>query len=237
MDNLYYFFNKIIMIELKNKYQQVVNKKKRTITKMIIIGITGSIGMGKTTISSMLKFLNVPIFDSDEEVRKILEKNKTVLNKIQKIWPDVVSLKKGQKKIDKFSLGNKIFEKKKSRKLLEEIIHPIVKKQRLQFIHKYHKSRIVGLDVPLLYETKMNEICDFIFLVNTSKKNQQRRVLKRPKMTKEKFDLINSAQWSYDKKKQKKPFIINTSFGKLFSFIQVLIYIVIIIANRKVKSD
>ena len=222
------------MIELKNEYQQVVNRKKNTI--MIIIGITGSIGMGKTTISSMLKFFNIPIFDSDDEVRKILEKDKKVLEKIQYIWPDVVSIKKEQKKIDKFSLGNKIFQEKKNRKKLEDIIHPIVKENRMKFIHKYHKSKIVGLDVPLLYETKTNEICDFIFLVNTNKKIQQRRVLKRPKMTKEKFDLINNAQWSYEKKKQKKPFVINTSFGKLFSFIQVLLYIVIIITIRKVKK-
>ena len=203
---------------------------------MIIIGITGSIGMGKTTISSMLKFLNIPIFDSDKEVKRVL-KNETVIDKIQRIWPDVVSLKMEQKKIDKFSLSNKIFENKKNRKLLEGIIHPIVKEKRVQFIEKYHKSSIVGLDVPLLYETKTDKICNYIFLVNTSKKIQEKRVLKRPKMTKEKFELINNAQWSYEKKKKMKPFIINTSFGKLYSFIQVLIYLVIIITNRKAKSE
>ena len=56
-------------------------------------------------------------------------------------------------------------------------------------------------------------------------------------MTKEKFDLINNAQWSYEKKKKMKPFIINTSFGKLYSFIQVLIYLVIIITNRKARNE
>ena len=203
---------------------------------MIIIGITGSIGMGKTTISSMLKFLNIPIFDSDEEVKRVLN-NDLVIDKIQRIWPEVISLNMEQKKIDKFLLGNKIFENKKNRKLLEGIIHPIVKEKRVQFIHEYHKSGIVGLDVPLLYETKTNEICDYIFLVNTSKKIQQRRVLKRSKMTKEKFELINNAQWSYEKKNKMKPFVINTSFGKLYSFIQVLIYLVIIITSRKAKSE
>ena len=203
---------------------------------MIIIGITGSIGMGKTTISSMLKFLNIPIFDSDKEVKRVLN-NEIVIDKIQRIWPEVVSLKMEQKKIDKFSLSNKIFENKKNRKLLEGIIHPIVKEKRVQFIHEYYKSSIVGLDVPLLYETKTSEICNYIFLVNTSKKIQQRRVLKRPKMTKEKFELINNAQWSYEKKKKMKPFVINTSFGKLFSFFQVLIYLAIIITNRRAKSE
>ena len=80
---------------------------------MIIIGITGSIGMGKTTISAMLKFLNIPIFDSDEEVKMILEENEIVIDKIQEIWPDVVSLEMQKKKINKVSLGNKIFKEKK----------------------------------------------------------------------------------------------------------------------------
>ncbi len=204
---------------------------------MIIIGITGSIGMGKTTISSMLKFLNIPIFDSDKEVKMILEKNEIVIDKIQRIWPDVLELNMGQKGINKSSLGEKIFKNKKNRKLLEKIIHPIVKEKRSQFIQKNDQSRIVGLDVPLLYETKTNEICNFIFLVNTSKKIQQKRVLKRPNMTKEKFDLINNAQWNYDKKKKMKPFVINTSFGKLFSLFQMLIYLLIIITKPKSNDD
>ena len=104
---------------------------------MIIIGITGSIGMGKTTISSMLKFLNIPIFDSDKEVKRVLN-NEIVIDKIQRIWPEVVSLKMEQKKIDKFSLSNKIFENKKNRKLLEGIIHPIVKEKRIQFGITHH---------------------------------------------------------------------------------------------------
>lgn len=203
---------------------------------MIVIGITGSIGMGKSTISSMLKFFKIPIFDSDKEVKRILEKNELVIGKIQRTWPDVVFLEKEQKKINKVFLGNKIFSNKRNRELLEKIIHPIVNEKRVQFIHEHYKSKIIGLDVPLLYETKTNEICNFIFLVNTSKKIQQRRVLKRPKMTKEKFNCINNAQWSYEKKKKKKPFIINTSFGKIFSFIQVLLYLTIIITYQKVKN-
>ena len=65
---------------------------------MIIIGITGSIGMGKTTISSMFRFLNIPVFDSDKEVKEILEKNKEVKEKIADIWPEtIVSFKKKKK--------------------------------------------------------------------------------------------------------------------------------------------
>ena len=203
---------------------------------MRVIGITGSIGMGKTTISSMLKFFNIPIFDSDKEVKNILECDKTVLFQIQKIWPEVISSELNQEKINKLALADKIFKSKKDRVLLEKIIHPLVKQKRTQFIENHSNSKFVGLDVPLLYETKTNEICDVVFLVRTSKKIQQKRVLKRANMTKERFELINRAQWNYEKKKKLNPFIIETSFGKFLSFIQVIIYLIIII-NRKENSD
>ena len=203
---------------------------------MKVIGITGSIGMGKTTISSMLKFFNIPIFNSDKEVKNILECDKTVLFQIQKIWPEVISSELNQEKINKLALADKIFKSKKDRVLLEKIIHPLVKQKRTQFIRNHSNSKFVGLDVPLLYETKTNEICDVVFLVKTSKKIQQKRVLKRANMTKERFELINSAQWNYEKKKKLNPFIIETSFGKFLSFLQVIIYLIIII-NRKENSD
>ena len=65
---------------------------------MIIIGITGSIGMGKTTISSMFKLLKIPVFDSDKQVKEILENNSNVINQVYKLWPDTVILSKNQKK-------------------------------------------------------------------------------------------------------------------------------------------
>ena len=79
---------------------------------MIIIGITGSIGTGKTTVSKMLQILNIPVFDSDKKVKEILDKNHLVINKISKIWPEVISTNEMQRKINKVVLGNKIFENK-----------------------------------------------------------------------------------------------------------------------------
>ena len=83
---------------------------------MIIIGITGSIGMGKTTVSKMLKILKIPVFDSDRAVKEILEKNNVIIDKISKIWPESILLHQKQKKINKNALGNKIFESNKDRK-------------------------------------------------------------------------------------------------------------------------
>ena len=101
---------------------------------MIIIGITGSIGMGKTTVSKMLRILKIPVFDSDKKVKEILEKNYDIIEKISKIWPESISFNQKQKKINKVVLSNKIFKSKKERKKLEKIIHPLVKEERKSFL-------------------------------------------------------------------------------------------------------
>ena len=192
---------------------------------MIIIGITGSIGTGKTTVSNMLRIFKVPIFDSDKKVKEILNKNQIVIEKILKIWPDATSSCKNKGKIDKVVLSNKIFNNKKERRKLENIIHPLVEKERKTFLQNFKNSGIVGLDIPLLYETGIDKKCDYVFLMNTSKKIQKHRVLKRPNMTEKKFKLINDAQWNFERKIRAKPFIINTSFGKTITFILVLFYL------------
>lgn len=195
---------------------------------MVIIGITGSIGTGKTTVSKMFKALNIPVFDSDKEVKEILDKNHLVIEKISKVWPDVISTNYTQRKIDKIVLSNKIFRNQKERKKLENIIHPLVEKERNMFLRNFGNFEIVGLDIPLLYEVGMNKTCDYVFLTYTSKKIQKKRVLLRPNMTEKKFELVNNAQWSFEKKAKEKPFIINTSFGKITTFILVLFYLLII---------
>ena len=192
---------------------------------MIIIGITGSIGMGKTTVSNMLRILKIPVFDSDKKVKEILEKNYYIIDKISKIWPESVSFNQKQKKINKEILSNKIFESKNERKKLERIIHPLVKKERTSFLKKNEKYYVVGLDIPLLYETGMDKECDYIFLVHTLKQIQKKRVLMRPNMNDKKFELINNSQWSFEKKVKERPFVINTSFGKLITFIFVIFYL------------
>ena len=204
---------------------------------MIVIGITGSIGMGKTTVSAMLRLLNIPVFDSDKEVKEILDYNNEVKEKISSIWPDAIKSSQSEKKINKVLLSNKIFKNRREKKLLEKIIHPIVKNRRKKFIKQNKNSYIVGLDIPLLFETGTYKECDYIFLVNTSKRNQKKRVLARQNMTEEKFNLINDNQWSYKKKIQKKPFLITSTFGKLISFIIVLLYLLKIIINNKVKKN
>ena len=201
---------------------------------MIVIGITGSIGMGKTTIAQMLKRFNIPVFDSDKEVKDILENNNLVKDQLHRLWPDVILTQVNQKKIDKKLLSIKIFTNKKNRKILENILHPLVQKRRDAFIKSEDKSFIIALDVPLLYETGTDKICDDIFLVYTSEKKQEARVLARPNMSLQKFNLIKNAQWDTQMKIERNPYLISTSYGRLISFIIISIYLIIIIFKKKV---
>ena len=203
---------------------------------MIVIGITGSIGMGKTTIAQMLKRFNIPIFDSDKEVKDILENNNLVKNQVHQLWPDVISTQVNEKNIDKELLSIKIFTNRKNKKILENILHPLVQKRRDAFIKSKAKSFIIALDVPLLYETGTDKICDDIFLVYTSEKKQEARVLARPNMSLQKFNLIKNAQWDTRMKKERNPYLISTSYGRLICFIIISIYLIIIIFKKKVLN-
>ena len=110
----------------------------------------------------------------------------------------------------------------------------MVHKRRDAFIKSKHKSFIIALDVPLLYETGTDKICDDIFLVYTSEKKQETRVLSRPNMSLQKFNLIKNAQWDTQVKIERNPYLIPTSYGKLTSFIIISIYLIIIILKKKV---
>jgi len=202
---------------------------------MIIIGITGSIGMGKSTIASMLKFFGIPIHDSDLVVKVLIETNSLVIKKIKKNWPEVIDIIDSKEVINKGKLSEIIFNDIKCKENLEEIIHPLVNKKRKMFLKKYEfKKNIVGMDVPLLYETGLNKICNYIFLALTSEENQAKRVLKRKKMTKEKFISIKENQWSDEMKKEQKPYIINTTYGKISVFILLTFLLSTILFKEKV---
>ena len=201
---------------------------------MIIIGITGSIGMGKSTIASMLKFFGIPIHDSDLVVKELIETNPLVLKKIKKNLPEVIDIIDSKEIINKEKLSKLIFNDIKCKENLEKIIHPLVNKKRKMFLKKYESKNIVGMDVPLLYETGLNKICNYIFLALTSEANQAKRVLKRKNMTKEKFISIKENQWSDEMKKEQKPYIINTTYGKILVFISLTFLLSTIFFKEKV---
>ena len=204
---------------------------------MIIIGITGSIGMGKSTIASMLERLRIPIHDSDCVVKLLLDENILIKDQIKKRWPSCSIYINEKEVINKEVLSKIIFNNINEKKELENLIHPYVVENRNIFIKKNENKTIIGLDIPLLYETKTDNICDFIFLASTSKKNQERRVLKRKNMNIEKFNKINNNQLSNIEKKKKKPIIIPTGYGKIITFLVVIVNLVsIIIKTKSIKA-
>ena len=203
-----------------------------------IIGITGSIGMGKSTIASMLSQIRIPVFDSDKEVARILKDNNKIINEIGLKWPVVITKKNNATSINKKILGDIVFRNVKDKVFLEKLLHPIVQKQRELFIKNHRNFLIIALDVPLLFETKTHKICHYIFLADSNDRTQRKRVLSRPHMTNAKFELIKRNQLSNEKRLRlsSKIFVITTNYGKFVSFIIILSCLFKILLKREGKK-
>ena len=183
---------------------------------MIVIGLTGGIGSGKSTIAKYLKNKRIPVFDSDYEVGLLYKnKNKDLIAVIKKITDTNQIIKKS--KINKKLLGDIVFNNKKKLKFLEKVIFKKIDKKRKIFLKKNKNKKLVVLDAPLLFENKINKICDYVILAKAPLKTRIRRILKRPGMTKLKAKKIISRQMGDNKKTKLANFIVQTSFGKWYT--------------------
>tara|TARA_B100000686_G_C16757344_1_gene956400 strand:- start:249 stop:848 length:600 start_codon:yes stop_codon:yes gene_type:complete len=183
---------------------------------MIVIGLTGGIGSGKSTITKYLKNKRIPVFDSDYEVGLLYKnKNKDLIAVIKKITDTNQIIKKS--KINKKLLGDIVFNNKKKLKFLEKVIFNKLDKKRKIFLKKNKNKKLVVLDAPLLFENKINKICDYVILAKAPLKTRIRRILKRPGMTKLKAKKIISRQMGDNKKTKLANFIVQTSFGKWYT--------------------
>ena len=189
---------------------------------MIIVGLTGGIASGKTTISNFLKKKRFSVHDSDAIVKKIYSNPTPSFFKYLKSITLLNSIK--GKKINKNIIREEIFNKQDKKRKLEKFIHNEVRKSRNQFLnkHKNKKTKIVILDIPLLFEAKLQEICDYVILLYLPKKNKIQRTLARKGMTKDMLLKIIKNQKSDTYKKKKADFIINTSKPKHHSFKMIL---------------
>ena len=175
---------------------------------MILIGITGIIGSGKTLALNFFREKKITVFSADEEVKKILEK-KIVKEKIYKKFPSVFS----RKKIDKNKLALIVFSDKKKLNFLEKIIHPLVKQKKKNFLNKNKKKKIIVMEIPIIFEKKSKKNYDCIILMNTNKKIQHQRVMKRKNMTPQLLKKIMANQIA-NKKKKYADYIINNNGTK-----------------------
>ena len=189
---------------------------------MTVVGLTGGIASGKTTIVKLLKNNKLAVHDSDLVVGGIYSKPKTKFLKHLKKTSLGKSIK--GKNIDKKIIREEIFNNTKKRKLLESYIHAEVKKTRNIFLkkHKQKKTDIVFLDIPLLFEKKMEKICDFTILFYAPLTIRKKRAIRRKGMQKKILKKIIKSQLSDKIKKKKADFAVDTSMNKNRCFNEVL---------------
>ena len=176
--------------------------------KTKIIGITGSIAMGKSYIASLFKDNNIPVFDADYEIKKIYM-IKNIADEIIKYFPEAIS----GKEIDTKILANLVFVNSTRLNDLQNILYPLFNINLENFINDNQDKEIIILDIPLLFERKYDQFCDYIINVYCSKYIQTIRALKRPSMSLEKLSSIRKIQLSSLRKKLFADFNIYTGYS------------------------
>ncbi len=185
---------------------------------MIVIGLTGSIGMGKTTTATMLKKLNCAVHDSDQVVRKALNPYGDAFEEVALTFPKCWDKKKHIIKRD--VLAEIIFNDAGKKQILENILHPLTVASQYKFIRTQQRLgiKIVVLDIPLLFETGADKRVDYTICVDAPYETQKRRVLARPNMTEIKFKAILDAQMPNAQKCALADFIVPTGMGMAYSY-------------------
>jgi len=178
---------------------------------MKIIGLTGSIGMGKSTTSQMFADLGCAVFDADAAVHKLYAKGGRAVPLIRAVFPDAIS----GGAVDRKRLGEHMRSDALNLKVLESFIHPWVGEMRAEFLAraKADKVKAVVFDIPLLFETGGEARVDASVVVTASEKTQRRRVMARPGMTKALFEMILSKQMPDAEKRKRADYIVETDKG------------------------
>ena len=186
---------------------------------MIVIGLTGSVGMGKTQVSNYFKKMKVDVFDSDYQVKLLYEK-KSIIKDIKQYFPTAYS----NNTIDKKTLADIVFKEEKKLKLLESLIHESLKKKQQEWIRKKirEKSKLIVFDVPLLYEKDNIKKYDYIVVVSCNKEIQKIRVLKRKDWNIIRLNYTLKKQLDNDIKINMADIIIKTDRGKKYTLSKVL---------------
>ena len=179
-----------------------------SLKQTVLLGLTGSIGMGKSTTAAMFSKRGIPVWDADSIVHKLYAKNGAAVKFFNQEIPSAVS----NGKVSRVALKKLIKEDINNLKKIEQIVHPLVAKDRLTFIEnsKKYNAPLIVLDIPLLFETGFYKLVDYIAVVTVDYTTQKQRVLDRESMTEEMFTQILDKQVSNEEKKRKADFIIPT---------------------------
>ena len=176
---------------------------------MIVLGLTGSIGMGKSTTAKMFAEAGVPVHDSDEAVHRLYSGAAAPL--VEAAFPGTSV----NGAIDRAALARQVIGNPEALKRLEEIVHPLVRADASDFLarHRAAGAPLVVLDIPLLFETGGRDRVDKVVVVTAPAEVQRQRVLARPGMTEEKFEAILNSQVPDAEKRAMADFVIDTSLG------------------------
>ncbi|MEO3434897.1 dephospho-CoA kinase [Inquilinus sp. CAU 1745] len=179
---------------------------------MVIIGLTGSIGMGKTTAARMLRRMGVPVHDSDRAVRTLLERDREVISAVAALFPDAVR----DSVVDRAALGRKVFADPEALERLEAILHPRVRARSDEFLRRaaLAGAPVAVLDVPLLLETGGDRRCGLVAVVSAPAFVQRQRVLGRPGMTAELLAAILDRQMPDREKRRRADIVVPTGLGR-----------------------
>lgn len=178
---------------------------------MIILGLTGSIGMGKSTTAALFAEEGVPVYDADAQVHALYEPGGAAVAPVSEAFPGV----EHEGAINRDQLSKAVMGKPDELRKLERIVHPLVRKAQTDFVtrHLGDGAKIVVLDIPLLLEGGGERYCDAVVVVSAPAEIQHARVMARPGMTQEKLDQILAKQMPDAEKRKKADFIVNTAFG------------------------
>ena len=195
------------------------------IREPIKLGVTGSIGMGKTTIARELGKFDHPIWEADVAVHSLYKKGKTGYNIIKKLVPEATY----KKNVNRNILADVILKKPLLLKQINTLIHPLINLDREQFINRNKNKKLLVFDIPLLFENSHERWLDKVVVATAPFIVQKKRVLARYKMTEEKFYHILSEQISNEAKIKKADYTIdtNTSFEILSKKIANLLHEII----------
>lgn len=177
-----------------------------TSNRPLIVGLTGSIGMGKSTVASMFAEAGVPVFDADAQVRAMQGPGGELLGAIEAAFPGST----GSEGVDRDTLGKLVFGNPEKLAQLEAIVHPAVGQKRADFVANNANAAMLVFDIPLLFEGSGHAAVDTIVVVSAPAHTQRERVLARPGMTVEKFEHILGLQTPDAQKRERADHIIDT---------------------------
>jgi dephospho-CoA kinase len=194
----------------------------------LLIGLTGSIGMGKTETAKMFAKLGIPVYDSDAAVHRLYEPGGAAVAPIAEAFPGTVA----DGRVDRTALSKAVGGNEAAFKRLEAIVHPLVAAEQRKFMDQVRDAQMVVQDIPLLFETGGHARMDAVVVVSAPAELQRERVLARAGMTPEKLDHILARQMPDAEKRAKAHFVVETDKGLDHAFAQVEAVVAALKARR-----